>query len=198
MNLAELQAEVYTLTNRPDRVAETLSAVRAATLKAHNSDYYYRDLYETAVVFSSSEFFQQVDYQSLVPRWRAFKYLRKLDTTVTPNVPGKFFDLVVPENVLDDYAVHREDICYVAGQNLQVRSSTAFQYALMGCYIHPDITVATYSSWIAVDNPWAIIYEAASAVFKMIGKSEEGVSYKLLAGEQYAELKISNIVANGY
>jgi hypothetical protein len=35
MTLAELISEVYTITGRPDRVAETASAIKSATLKAH-------------------------------------------------------------------------------------------------------------------------------------------------------------------
>ena len=44
MTLAELIAEAYTLTARPDLVAETASAIRKATLKMHSVDYFYRDL----------------------------------------------------------------------------------------------------------------------------------------------------------
>ena len=46
MTLAELIAEVYLLTNRPDRVAMTTSAVKAATLKAHKSDFFSKDIHE--------------------------------------------------------------------------------------------------------------------------------------------------------
>ena len=42
--LAALLADVYSLTTRPDLVAESTVAVRKATLKAHLSDYFFRDL----------------------------------------------------------------------------------------------------------------------------------------------------------
>ena len=84
MTLTELQAEVYTLTNRPDLTAQTLAAVRSATLKLHQLDYFYKDLFETSLVFSSSEFIQQLEFRSLVPRWRALKYIRKLDRDLPP------------------------------------------------------------------------------------------------------------------
>jgi len=44
MSLAQLSTDVIALTKRPDLVAETTLAVKMATLKAHNSDYYPRDL----------------------------------------------------------------------------------------------------------------------------------------------------------
>lgn len=196
MTLADLIAEVYTLTGRPDRVAETLSAIKAATLKAHQSDYYYKDLYENGIQFTSSEFFQQLDYRQLIPRWRAVKYLRKYDAVGM--TAGKFLDLVPPEMTLDDYQLNRSDIYYIAGSNLNIRSSTKEQYYLLGCYINPDITDANYNSWIALDHPFAIIFDAAATVFKAIGKDDEASAYRTLVGEQIAMVRISNIVPNGF
>lgn len=195
MTLAELIAEVYTLTGRPDRVAETLSAVKAATLKAHQSDYYYKDLFEAGLDFNEALFTATLDYKVLLPRWRALKYLRKYD--LTTNTPGKELDIVVPENVLDEYQVTKTNICYVAGSNIQINSSTQERYYLLGCYLNPDISQATYTSWVAVDHPYAIVFDAAATVFKAIGKDEEASAYRGLVTEQIAMIKMSNIVAYG-
>lgn len=53
VSFAELVADVYTLTNRPDLVGETVLAVQAATLKAHQSDDYIYDFREQSIVFLS-------------------------------------------------------------------------------------------------------------------------------------------------
>jgi hypothetical protein len=196
MTLSDLIAEVYTLTGRPDRVAETLSAVKSATLTCHQSDYYYKDLFESGIAFDSAAFVQQIDYRALVPRYRAFKYLRKY--TPTSDTPGKELDLVVPENVMDAYATDRQDICYAAGAYIQLKSSTQEQYYLFGCYLHPDVTTASYSSWIALEYPYAIVFRAAGIVFKSIGKDEEASANKQLSDEQVGLIKLSNIVASGY
>jgi len=197
MTLTELINNVYILTNRPDLVSQTFLAIQSATLKMHSSDYYYKDISEFPVQFNSSTYFQQIEYKTLIPRWRALKYIRKLDISTTPNTPGKFFDILTPDNILDSYSIQREDVCYVAGQILQIRSCTAIEYALMGAYIHPDIVQATYSSWIAMEFPFAIIFEAAATVFKMIGKKDEESSNRVLAGEQIIMLKMTNITADG-
>ena len=196
MNFSELCAEVYTITGRPDRVAETESAVKSATLKAHQSDYYYKDIFETGVTFSSSGFVQNLDYRLLIPRWRAVKYLRKYDAV--GQTPGRPLSLVVPENVFDNYSIQKQDIFYVAGAFLQINSSTEEANYLLGCYIHPDINKATYTSWVALDHPYAIIFDAAATVFKAIGKDEEAAAYRSLVAEQFMLLKESNIVANGF
>lgn len=196
MTLAELIAEVYTITNRPDLVAQTLTAVRSATLKLHQSDYYYKDLRETGVSFVSALYVQQIEYRTLFPKWRALKYIRKTDSAGSDT--GKFLEVIVPESVLDDYKINRNDVCYVAGEVIQIRSSTQVQYTIVGRYDNPDITQATYSSWIALDHPYAIVYEAASTVFKMIGDTDQFAAYSQLAGMQLVELRNTNVLAQGF
>jgi hypothetical protein len=196
MTLNELIAEVYTITNRPDLVAQTLTAVRSATLKLHQSDYYYKDLREQGIAFLSAQYLQQLEYRILYPRWRALKYIRKTDSTGQEQ--GKFFDLIAPENVLDDYKLNRTDVCYAAGDIIQIRSSTQVQYCIVGRYDNPDITQSGYNSWVALDHPYAIVFEAASTVFKMIGDTDQFAAYTGLAGQQLIELRNSNITAQGY
>ena len=50
---SDLLSDVYAVTNRPDLVADTKLAVRTATLKAHRSDFYPKDLFETGLTFST-------------------------------------------------------------------------------------------------------------------------------------------------
>jgi hypothetical protein len=196
MTLTELAAEVYTITNRPDLVTQTLTAIRSATLKMHQSDYYYKDLREQGVSFLSAEYVQQIEYRSLFPKWRALKYIRKTDVTGTEQ--GKFLEIITPESVLDDYKSNRADVCYVAGEVVQIRSSTQLQYCIVGRYDNPDITEAGYNSWIALDHPYAIVFEAASLVFKMIGDTDQFAAYNQLAGMQLLELRNTNVLAQGY
>jgi hypothetical protein len=196
MTLAELISEVYTITGRPDRVAETASAIKSATLKAHQSDFYYKDLYETGVAFATSAYVQQFDYRSLIPLWRANKYWRKYDNVNA--VPGNFLDSILPEQVLDRYLVEKTNIYYFAGAFLNLKSDTQEQYYLMGCYLNPDITTAGYNSWIAKDHPYAIVFDAAATVFKAVGKDDEASAYRTMIPEQIAMLRASNINAQGY
>lgn len=197
-SLTSLTADVVSLTNRPDLVGETALAIRAATLKAHGFDYYYKDLIETGIQFDYSQTQQTLEYKSLIPRWRALKYLRKFDYSTPPGCAGKFLELLTPESILDSYGINRENVCYVAGLELQIRCTELQQFFLLGCYVHPDVTTDNYSSWIAEESPLTIIYEAAATVFKTIGYDEQVATYRQLVAEQYAELKLTNIVANGY
>lgn len=196
--LTSLVNDVYLLTNRPDLVGETLLAVKTATLKAHQLDYFYKDIYETGIQFDDSLAQQSLDYKTIIPRWRALKYVREYDYTSAPGYPGNFLEIITPESVLDSYSINKENVGYIAGQTLQIRTRAAGQYFLVGCYLYPDIGTETYDSWIAQEQPAAIIYEAAATVFKTIGYDEQFSAYQGMVATQYAELKITNITAVGY
>ena len=196
MNLTELQTEVYAITNRPDLADRTLSAIRAATLKIHQSDYFYKDLGETGIQFSTADYLQQIEFRTLVPRWRALSYIRKSDINQFDS--GQLLEVVTPGNIVDSYNLNRPDVCYVAGSVIQIRSSTALQYAFLGCYINPDITLTGFDSWVALDHPFAIVYQAAATIFKSIGKDQEWQAWTMQAQEQINLVKISNIEAKGF
>lgn len=195
MTLTELQNEVYAITNRPDLADRTLSAIRAATLKIHQADYFYKDLRETGISFPTEDYLQQFEYRTLFPLWRSLSYLRWTDANGYPQ--GAFFDIKSPTNVIDDYKANIPNVCYVAGAVVQIRSALPIQYALLGYYVNPDITISGYSSWVALDHPVAIIYAAAAQVFKSIGKDSEWQVWTVQANEQLQEVKISNIEARG-
>jgi hypothetical protein len=192
---AELVADVMSITNRPDLVAETAIAVKSATLKAHQSDYFPKDLYETGIQWNVPDYVQSLEYRTVVPRWRAFKFLRKYDAT--GSTAGDFFNLLTPEQVMDEYGTEMTDICYLAGSNLEIKSSTVDTYMLLGCYLQPDITEADFNSWIALDHPYAIVFDAVATIFKLIGYDEQAAMYKQMVAEQYQLLK-QEVVAGGY
>lgn len=208
MTLTELIDAVYTLTNRPDLTAETQLAVQSATLKMHHTDFYYKDIAESQISLPYEAYLVQLDTKQF-DRYRAFSYIRKFNPTGTDplsglvtGTPGDFIKILVPAQVLDEYGVDKTNIAYVAGSSINIRSSGLIQYLLAGWYRNPVITpVANYESWIAVDHPFSIIFDAASQVFKSIGFDEQARKYDApdgLVAQQIAMIKLSNIQAVGY
>lgn len=189
MTFNELLEEVYIHTNRRDLVAETTSAIKSATLKAHKTDYYSKDIFETGIQFSASDFRQSLDYISLISNFRAFKYLRRVENSTDDT--GVFFTIITPDEVLDSYGINKVDIAYVAGRVLEIRSRIEFQFALLGAYVLPIVREADYASWVSEQFPNAIVYEAVRVIFAMIGKMEESRAFLLLAREEYEELRLS-------
>lgn len=196
MTFDELLEEVYIKTNRPDLEAETKSAVKAATLKAHRSDYFSKDIYETGVEFNDANYRQALDYATLITNFRAFKYFRRVENATDDN--GIPMEILTPEALLDSYGIAKTDIAYVAGRVLELRASVSFKYGLLGVYVLPIVTEDKYSSWIAELYPYAIVYEAARVVFRVIGQLEESNGMAQLMAEEYSELSASNIQDIGY
>jgi len=195
MDLAELTAEVIILTNRPDRTAETDSAVKAATLKAHMTDYYSKDLVYKEYDLGSVDHNHQFIYESAMPLFRNFKSVQRLENT--GDLEGPFISIITPEELLDSYHRRRTDICYVAGTSLVIKSYVDFQYAFIGNYNLPDVTTPGFTSWVARLFPWVIVYEAARIVFKALGKTEESNGMGQLFAEQLVLLQTSALTDKG-
>jgi hypothetical protein len=193
--LTALVNDVYTLTKRPDLEAETKLAVKRATLKIHQSDFFYRDLNESGVSFTNADYVQTLEARTLFPKFRSSKYIRKSDVN---GVLGIFMEQITPAMVLDRYGYDKVDVFYGAGEVIQIKSSTLLQYILFGFYVNPDVTDDNFASWVATDHPYAIIVEAAVTVFKTIGYDEQAAVYQRLALEELNNVKASNIEMDGY
>lgn len=196
MTFDELLEEVFLITNRRDLVAETKSAVKAATLKAHKTDFYSKDLFETGVEFTSADFRQSLDYISLLSNFRSFKYFRRVEDE--NDDVGKFIAIITPEEVLNSYGCNRTDIAYVAGRVLEIRSSVEFSKALLGAYVSPIVREGAYLSWVAEQFPFAIIHESARRVFRSIGNLDEANAQAQFVSEEYSELRASAITDVGF
>lgn len=198
MTFDEMVAEVVSITKRPDLVERIKSNIRAATLKAHQSDFYFKDMFEIAVQFENPFYLQSFIPTEVAPRFRMAKYIRLWNYTegTDPNSggPGDFLENIQIENSKDSYGYIKTNVFYMAGQALQIRGTGPLNKILFGCYQHPLITPeSSYSSWIAAEMPYVIIYEAARVTFKSISYTEQANEYSQLVGELYSELKMSYV-----
>jgi len=196
MSLANLLTEIYKLTNRSDLVDETTIAVKSATLKAHMSDYYTRDISETVIDMGSAAYLQTVDYGAEISNFRSLKYIRKYDNAESTS--GDFVEVIAAEEVMDSYNIERVNVGYIAGVNLLLKLSTEEEHILVGAYTLPVVTDGGYSSWVDDQYPYVIIYEAARVVFKMTGDTEQSNTYRDLAREQLDLMMRTAISDVGY
>lgn len=203
MTFTELLAEVYTLTNRPDLTADSTTALRAATLKMHHSDFYFKDVQQAILTLQVADYTNIFD-TSLCLRYRSMKFIRKwyptgvnVQTQEATGSPGKFLAAKDVNEILDSYSRDSTDVYYIAGSSVNLRLADQLRTLLIGWYKHPSIDTANYVSWIAVDHPYAIVFEAVAMVFRMIGYDEQSSSYAKLAAEQLAMIRMSNIEMEG-
>lgn len=197
MSLATLLTDVYGITGRPDLVTQTTQAVKAATLKAHMSDFYYRDLVEVnQATGSTATFFQLAT--TLFPRFRALKYIQKSQAVRDETFPYPFLGIIDTDQIMDEYNEYVLNAAYVAGLNINIRVDAALTHVKVGYFALPNITDGGFSSWIDDTQPYAIVCEAARTMFKTLGYDEESRTYDMLVMEQLTLLKMSNIGARGY
>lgn len=196
MTFDELKEEVFLITDRRDLVAQTESAIKAATLKAHRSDFYSKDIHEQGVEFTTADFRQSLDYILLISNFRSLKYVKRVEDENDDT--GKFLDIITPENTLDTYGINKVDIAYVAGRVLEIRSSVEFTKMLLGAYVLPIVRTGAYDSWVAEQNPFVIIYESARVIFKSIGYDEQSATFTQLVAEEFELLKLSALSDVGY
>ena len=193
MNYTELYEEVQKLVKRPDLQSTVDSAIKAATLKAHQSDFFFNDLVESAVQFDEARYIQTFNPKEIFPRYRQAKYVRVWEGDRCGDATY-FLEHIGIEAALDMYGYTRTEVFYFSGTNLQIRTKIPLLRCLFGAYVHPTITpTENYSSWIAEEYPFAIIYEAARSVFLGIGFTEQSRGMQALVAEQYAALSLSNV-----
>lgn len=173
MNFAELQAEVFVITNRPDLVADTQLAIRKATTKLHSIDTFPKDLQETQLIIPVPAANVQIDTNANFPRMRSIAYIRDATTLTATALRNKIFEQISPRALMDEYQMEKTNCWYLGGQVINLKSSTTVSALLVGYYANPVITpVGSFSSWIAVEQPYSIIEEAAATIFRMTGNAE--------------------------
>lgn len=194
--LSDLATDVYALTNRPDMVNETNLAIRSSTLTVHQREFYFRDIIETGIQFSSADYLQSFEPKTIIPLFRSIKYLRKYDSI--GQTPGILLQRITPDQIFDGYNIDYVNVYYSAGAEIQVKMDTQEQFMLFGCYVNPNVTLDNYSSWIADDYPFAIVYMAAAQIFKTLGADVQSNNYAALASNQLAVLDTNNIIDTGF
>lgn len=205
MLLPDLLTGVYTETNRPDLIAETLQAVQASTQKMHGMDFWRKDLVPNMVTFPTSAYLQTIDL-SQIPQYRKLKYLRKWDPNfanyeadpdsnlpplynnslglpINPDLALAFFDIIEADDIFDRQyrAAEKVDVAYEAGSSLYMKSSTSFAQAIAMWYAWPNLDSSlngqNFNSWVAAIYPYCIIYDAASAILQKIGMTDAARKY---------------------
>lgn len=189
MNQTQMVQEVLGIISRPDQMDVVTSMVRASILKAHQRDYYYKDLVERGVKFTFPGFIQNFNPKTIFGcGFRKIKYVRKWlydPTDSNLGQGGVLFEPIEIEQVFDEFGDIRLDVMYMAGMNVQLRSSTSIEYALAGAYVLPNIMEDRTGSWICEEYPYYIIHEAAASVLAKVGKEKEASFQKGLANEFY-------------
>ena len=179
--------DIYTLTNRPNLMAESKLGIRVATTKLHGLEFWREDRIEEELAVTPVDSTFSVDLAtSLLYKPRHLDYIKKVGSDV-------YFEEITPRQLLDSYGYRRFNTFYRAGNNLHFLTDTSDTSILLSYYRQPVPTEASYSSWIAETYPIFIAIEAAIFVFSSIGDKEQEKRMQDMANINLATLQINHL-----
>jgi len=171
--------DIYTLTARRDLDAETELALRTATVNAHLCDAFPRDLFVSQVQLPNAAYMASLNIPTLFPGLRALSQIRPLDSNLQPAVlsPENQIAIIELGDIYDDYGQLKNQVAYLAGDSVNVRSWFNSYGYLVSWFKAPMLRRADYNSWIAQLYPTVIIYWAASIVLDTNGNEAKAKKY---------------------
>lgn len=185
--------DVITLTARPDLEAEVELAMRTATNSAHLTDAYARDYQMLPVQLPNASYQTSLDIPTLFPRLRGLASIQPLDVNNLPiQSPGNSIEVIELGDIYDDFGAVKNNVAYLAGDKLNIRSSVNSNGYLIGWFSAPNTRRENYSSWIAQLYPDVILYWAASIVLDTNGNEAKAAKYMKMT----VELHIPFLKAN--
>lgn len=182
----DILADVYTITNRPDLVAESKLGIRAATIKLHSLEMWNedREVEQVAVTTENSMFSMAKSSLTYIPR--KIEFFKKPTADV-------FFEEMDVTQILDRYGYKRFNTYYQAGSTYNFLTDTNDEAVIVSYYRNPVATETGYSSWIAEEYKELVAFEAAIFVFSSIGDKEQEQRIEKMAAQQLAILQINHM-----
>lgn len=190
---ADLEALVVGQTRRPEVTAITQAAIRTATLRAHHTDFFNRDLATGTLLYtpsSAASFYDFADVSSTLARMRAFQLLQSVDTITS--VPSENLGYRELEDLYDSDNVLRTSTYTMIGDTLRVYPVSATGKLNVYFYKNPVTTELNFSSWIANEYPDELAMWAAAIVFARTGFAEMANDFQRTHVAPFKELLISS------
>lgn len=190
----DLQADVYTWTNRPDLVAETTLALRNALRTAHRQGKFWRDLTVVDSPTLPMEQVQSFTLSTTCPRIRQISYIKTPEDSTT-GYGGIELTEADPRMLLDLDGYSQVDVYWALGDTLYMRARNPVEVYKVGYYLQPqmydDPGAPLTKDWLLTDYWDVPVLLAASTVLAAIGETE--IKGRV---DQLVSLAISNMVAD--
>lgn len=172
---AELRDLVYDLTKRPELTGVTALAVKQATLRAHQVDFFQRDARNVALTYTvptSGELFVTIpDIYTEAPRLRTPDFLQGEDlSTLLPNENLAYLNSY--KLFWDENNELKLSHFTLQGDDLVASFAGATGRAVLYYYVNPIVLEGSYSSWIADEYPEELAQWAAQIVWNRSGFQE--------------------------
>ena len=190
-------ADLLTLTaeisRRPELVSMTKAAIRAATLRAHLTDFFTRDAWVARLSYvapSAVSYADVTDIYAAIPKLRAVKFVQCVNpATGAPSENLEYRDV---NDTYDTKGVLRQNCYTLQGTVLRIYPFLMTGLIDVHCYTLPIVTEGGYNSWIANDFPEEIATWAASIVLHRTGALEQATQMLKLQVLPFKELLVES------
>jgi hypothetical protein len=189
---AEMEALVVGQTRRPEVTAVTQAAIRTATLRAHHTDFFPRDLAPGTLSYtplSGAQYYDLPDLTTLLPKLRSLQSLKSVDSTGKPIENFEYREL---QDLYDSDNVLRTSMYTMIGDTLRVYPQVSTGLLATTYYKNPVVTEAGYSSWVANEYPDELAMWAAAIVFARTGFAEMAQDFQRTHVQPFKELLVAS------
>lgn len=190
MNLSDIRAAVLEETNRTDKSAMILRAVRSIVLQAHRIEDFQRDLVKDNAVYPASP--GNDILVSLPTRWRRFERIDIVDLA-TGVFTGNKYSWIEPDDNNQFNPALLPNYYWVEGAQVKLTSYTAASRLAWWYYADPDLAQDTASTWITTRYSQDIIDGAIGYVYRKLGDTESARNYLQLWAEFRQRLVADNL-----
>lgn len=175
---AEMEALVIGQTRRPEIQDTTRAAIRSATLRAHHTDFFNRDLASSVLTYTPSNsevFYDFANVSSSLTRLRAIQLVQSVDAAMKPAEEFEYREL---QDLYDSSNNLRPSIYTFIGDTLRAYPSAITGRLNVYFYQNPTVTTTGYNSWIANSYPDEVAMWAAAIVFARTGFAEMAADFQ--------------------
>ena len=171
----DLVQKVIGITGSNNMLAETSDAVSRATRDAHTSNKWQRDVGYITVMFGPEDGCPAKERQILLPPNFAHitELLVKMPRELRPT----------PVKLAKSYTSHLRNVenirAVLLGNVIHISAPDVFNDIIIGGITRPVTSDDGYRSWIALDYPNVIIYNAAAQVLSDLGDTSGATNFQL-------------------
>ena len=189
---AELESLVVEQTRRPEIPAVTQAAIRTATMRAHHTDFFPKDVTVGTITYApnSAIFRDFSDVSSTLTRLRSIKALQGLEAVSM--APVESFEYRELDDVYDADGNRRPSIYNMIGDTLRIYPQTQTGLLQVFYYQSPNTVAPTYSSWIADTYPDELAAWAAAIVFARTGFAEMANEFQKNHIQPFKEMLVAS------
>ena len=189
---AELQALVEEQTRRPEIPSITKAAIRTATLRAHHTDFFPKDVAIGTLTYvpNSAIFRDFTNISASFTRLRTLKTVQGLDSVAM--TPVEMFEYREVDDAYDADGNRRPSIYNLIGDTLRVYPQLQTGLLQTTYYQNPNTSETALTSWIADTYPDELAAWAAAIVFARTGFAEMAQDFQRNHIAPFKEMLISS------